>query len=140
MRGIGAFPVQRGQADLNAFRQAEKVLAQDLALVIFPEGTRSRSAKLQQAYPGPALLALRNGIPILPIGISGTDKLEHGFGILTRPRVLINIGETFYLPTNAAKFPRTELITYMMEHVADLLPPDYRGVYDRKVKTGEATN
>ena len=134
MRGIGAFPVRRGQVDRNAIRQSEQVLAEGLVLVIFPEGTRSRSAQLQQAYPGPALIALRSGAPILPIGISGTDKLEHGFGILTRPRVTINIGNTFHLTPNASKLPRTELITDMMEHIADLLPPSYHGIYKRQAK------
>jgi len=128
-RGLGAFPVHRGRPDRNAFRQAEQVLGQGLTLVIFPEGTRSRSRQLRQAFPGPASIAARSGAAIVPVGITGTDKLEHGFGILTRPRVTVNIGRPFHLPPNTNKSNKTELIDYMMTHIAELLPPEYRGIY-----------
>ncbi len=128
-RGLGAFPVHRGRPDIKAFRRAEEVLAHGLTLVIFPEGTRSRNSQLRHAFPGPTLIAARSGAPILPIGIIGTDKLEHGFGILTRPRVTVNIGRPFHLPPNASKSNKTELIDYMMRHIAELLPPEYRGIY-----------
>ena len=70
--GFGAFPVHRGQLDRKALRQAGQVLAQGLALVMFPEGMRSRSGRLRPAFPGSALIALRSGVPILPVGITGT--------------------------------------------------------------------
>jgi 1-acyl-sn-glycerol-3-phosphate acyltransferase len=132
MRGLGAFPVYRGRPDRKAFRQAEKVLADGLTLVIFPEGTRSRSRQLRQAFPGPSLIALRSGAPIVPVGIAGTDILEHGMGILTRPRVKVNIGRPFYLPENAKEMTKTELTSYMMGHIAELLPEQYRGLYGRQ--------
>ena len=131
-RGLGAFPVHRGQPDRKAFRQAEQILAQGLTLVVFPEGTRSRSGQLQQAFPGPALIASRSGAPILPVGITGTGKLEHGFGLLSRPRVTVNIGHPFHLPPNASELTKTELINYIMEHIAELLPPECRGIYARQ--------
>ncbi len=129
IRGLGAFPVHRGRPDRKAFRQAEQVLAQGLALIIFPEGTRSRSGQLQHAFPGPALIALRSGAPILPIGITGTGKLEHGIGILSRPRVTVNIGRPFRLPPAASKLSKTERTNYIMKHIAELLPPQYQGIY-----------
>lgn len=132
MRGLGAFPVYRGRPDRKAFRQAEQVLADGLMLVIFPEGTRSRSRHLRQAFPGPSLIALRSGAPIVPVGIAGTDILEHGMGILTRPRVTVNIGRPFHLPENAKELTKTELTIYMMEHIAELLPERYRGLYERQ--------
>lgn len=131
IRGLGAFPVYRGRPDMRAFRQAEQILAQDLALIIFPEGTRSRSGQLQKAFPGPARIALRNGAPILPVGITGTEKLERPPWVFSRPRVTVNIGYPFHLPPTASKLNKTELTRYMMEHVADLLPPEYRGIYER---------
>ena len=66
MGGFGAFPVHRGQLDRQALRQAEKVLADGLALVMFPEATRSQNAQLQPAFPGSALIAAHTGAPILP--------------------------------------------------------------------------
>jgi len=132
MRGLGAFPVYRGRPDRRAFRQAEQVLADGLTLVIFPEGTRSRSRQLRQAFPGPSLIALRSGVPIVPVGITGTDILEHGMGILTRPRVTVNIGRPFYLPENAKELTKAELTAYMMGHIAELLPEQYRGLYSKQ--------
>ena len=132
MRGLGSFPVHRGRPDRKAFRQAEQVLAEDLALVIFPEGTRSRSGGLQHAFPGPALIALRSGAPILPIGITGTERLERGLGLLSRPRVTVNVGHPFHLPATASELTKTELINFMMEHIAELLPAKYRGIYARQ--------
>ena len=131
-RGLGAFPIHRGRPDRKAFRQAEQVLAQGLTLVVFPEGTRSRNRQLRQAFPGPALIAARSGASILPVGITGTGKLEHGFGILTRPRVTVNIGRPFNLPPNTNKSDKTDLIDYMMTRIAEVLPPEYRGIYARQ--------
>ena len=131
MRGLGAFPVHRGRPDMKAFRQAEQVLAQGSTLVVFPEGTRSRSGQLGHAFPGPALIASRSGAPILPLGITGTGKLEHGFGLLSRPRVTVNIGHPFHLPTTTGKTTKTELTNYMMERIAELLPSEYRGQYGK---------
>ncbi len=129
VRGLGAFPVHRGRPDMKAFRQAEQVLAQGSTLVVFPEGTRSRSGQLGHAFSGPTLIALRSGVPILPVGITGTEKLEHVAGLLSRPRVTVNIGHPFHLPTTTGKSTKTELTNYMMERIAELLPPEYRGRY-----------
>lgn len=137
MRGLGAFPVHPGRPDRGAFRQAEQVLAQGLALVIFPEGIRSRRAKLQRSFSGPALIALRSGAPILPVGITGTEKLERAPWLLRRPRVIVNIGHPFHLPPINGKLTRTaldELTNCIMQRVAELLPVEYRGTYARKTR------
>ena len=132
MRGLGAFPVHRGRPDMKAFRQAEQILSQGLALIVFPEGTRSRSGQLRQAFPGPALIAIRSGAPILPIGITGTEKLERISTFLSRPRVTVTIGHPFHLPRTASKPSKQELTKKMMEHIAELLPPEYQGIYGKQ--------
>ncbi len=137
MRGLGAFPVHRGRPDRKALRQAEQVLAQGLTLVVFPEGMRSRSAKLQHSFSGPALVALHSGAPILPVGITGTEKLERAPWLLRRPQVMVNIGHPFHLPPVDGKLTKIkldELTKYIMEHVAELLPVEYRGTYARKIR------
>jgi 1-acyl-sn-glycerol-3-phosphate acyltransferase len=132
--GLGAFPVHRGRPDVTAFRQAERILAQGLALIVFPEGTRSRNGKLRQAFPGPAFIALRSGAPILPIGVTGTEKFERPPWILRYPRITVNIGRPFYLPPGANELSKTELTRVMMEHIAELLPPEYQGMYAKQGK------
>ncbi len=131
--GLGAFPVHRGQLDRKALRQANQVLADGLALAIFPEGTRSYSARLRQAFPGSALIALRSGTPILPVGIIGTKRIRGLTWLLGRPQITVNIGHSFHLPPANSKLTKVELTertNFIMERIAELLPPEYRGKYD----------
>jgi len=132
IRGLGAFPVHRGQLDRKALRQAERILVEGLALVTFPEGTRSKNAQLQPAFSGSALIALRSGVPILPVGISGTERIKGVAWLLRRPRVTVNIGQPFHLPLAGSKLTKVELArltNYMMGRIAELLPQEYRGNY-----------
>ena len=132
----GAFPVRRGGMDRKALQQAKQILDNGQALIMFPEGTRSSNAQLQPAYPGSAMLALHNRVPILPVGIIGLEHATKGWvqGLLHRPKVTINIGRPFYLPPVSDKLTKAELgelADYIMEHIAELLPPEYRGHYAR---------
>ena len=133
--GFGSFPVHRGKLDREAIRQSEQVLADGLALVMFPESTRSKSAQLQPAFPGSALLALRSGVSILPVGITGTEKIKGMAWILRRPHITVNIGHPFYLSPVSSKSTKAELVEhtdFIMERIAELLPPRYRGNYAGK--------
>ena len=130
--GFGAFPVHRGQLDRQAIRQAYQVLASGLALVMFPEGMRSRSGQLRPAFSGAALIASRSGAPVLPIAISGTEKLERLAWFWRRPQITVNIGRPFYLAPPRSKLTKqelTELTHYIMQHIAELLPKEYQGDY-----------
>jgi 1-acyl-sn-glycerol-3-phosphate acyltransferase len=132
IRLFGAIPVHRGQTNREALRQAEKALADGLALIVFPEGMRSRSFKLRAAYPGVALLACRSGAPILPIGISGTEQINGVTWLWRRPKIKVNIGQPFSLPQSNGdlnKVELTKLTGYIMEHIAELLPQQYQGEY-----------
>lgn len=74
-RGLGAFPVKRGQADRTSLKKALDVLADGGCFGIFPEGTRSRTGQLRKAEPGTAYIALKAGVPIIPFGITSSYKL-----------------------------------------------------------------
>ena len=129
---FGAFPVRRNQADTRAVRQALKILSDGLALVVFPEAARSLDAKLHPAYSGTALIALRSGAPILPLGITGTEKLMGKTWPFHRHRVTVNIGPPFQLPPTSGRATGEELeklTDIIMEHVARQLPAEYRGHY-----------
>lgn len=90
LRRIHAIPVSRGRADREALSQALAVLRQGQALVIFPEGTRSRSGQLGEFHKGVAFLARRSGAPIVPVGVQG----PYGW----RRPVVIRFGPAFRLP------------------------------------------
>lgn len=115
--------------------QVEQTLNKGSVIGIFPEGKRSHQGKLQAGKPGLALLASRMHIPILPVGISGTDKI-HGISWLwKRPHIVINIGKPFYLPQpngRVTKLQRKALADLMMQKIAVLLPPEYQGVYAKR--------
>ncbi len=143
LRWYGAFPVRRGEGDLSALRHSSEALKAGLALVLFPEGTRSGGeARLGKAWPGAALVAMRNGVPIVPAAVTGTQTMGLP-GMFLRPfprqHVTLTIGEPFFLPRppridTAACEAGTEVI---MAKIAALLPPDYRGYYGDKAAQGE---
>lgn len=83
--GLKAFPVKRGTADLSAIKTALTYLKKGKAIGIFPEGTRSKTGKLQKAEPGVALLAIKGNAPVVPVGIKGK------YGLFSK--IIINIGE-----------------------------------------------
>ncbi len=71
---LGAFPVARGQNDLGAIRTAFKLLGEEKALGIFPEGTRFSDGELHEAKNGVAMIALRTGAQVIPAYIIGNYK------------------------------------------------------------------
>ena len=134
VESFGAFPVRRGGMDRKALSEAGQVLDQGLTLFMFPEGTRSKNGKLKPAYPGTALIALHNRVPILPVGITGMEFAEKDpfWLVFHRPQITVNIGRPFHLNAPSSKPNKTqlkELAGYIMEQIAALLPPRYRGHY-----------
>ncbi len=128
MRGLGAFPVRRERMQREVLLAAEQVLKNGYALCIFPEGMRSRTGQLRQAFPGSAMIALRTGVPIIPAAITGTETVK-GMVWLQRPRLTVTFGRTFHLPPPGGDKNRDKCAEYMMGRIAELLPPEYRGVY-----------
>jgi 1-acyl-sn-glycerol-3-phosphate acyltransferase len=128
IRGLGAFPVYRDRMRRETLLAAEEVLKNNYALCIFPEGMRSRTGQLRQAFSGSALIALRTGVPILPAAITGTETVK-GMNWLRRPRLTVTFGRPFHLPPPGGNKHRDKSAEYMMERIAELLPPEYRGVY-----------
>jgi 1-acyl-sn-glycerol-3-phosphate acyltransferase len=129
--GLGAFPVRRGEADRQAIKQAEEVLKAGQVLVIFPEGTRSRSQKMKEGLAGVALIALRSGAPIVPVGIAGSERFKLSRIWPNRTPITLTYGEPFTL-TREGRRGHTDLqgqLDVIMRRIADLLPPQYRGVY-----------
>ena len=144
-RNGGVHPVDRGGADLESFRLAQRILEGGGVLLIFPEGTRSRDGRLQEARDGLAMLALRTGAPIVPIGIADSDRVWPRGQKLPRPRpgsrVTVRVGSPFLLADElpadldrrTAKRQATELI---MRRIAAVLPERQRGAYGAGAAAG----
>lgn len=132
MRLFGAFPVRRFEADLGALRRAQSILKDGGVIGMFPEGHRSRGGGMGPPHPGTALVALRSRAPLLPVAITGTERVREGpLVLLRKPRIRVVIGEPFTLEggrriTAAEVEAGTDTI---MRRIAALLPPAYRGMY-----------
>jgi 1-acyl-sn-glycerol-3-phosphate acyltransferase len=130
-RWFGAFPVRRFEADLAALRQAQGTLKEGGVLGMFPEGHRSHGDGMGPPHPGTALIALRTGAPLLPVGITGTEAIRTPMVLLRNPRIRVVIGEPFQLPvTRRISSAQVEAGTdEIMHRIAALLPSRYRGAY-----------
>jgi 1-acyl-sn-glycerol-3-phosphate acyltransferase len=143
---FGVHPVERGAADVEAFRLATQILEAGYVLIIFPEGTRSPDGALQEAKDGLATLALRSGAVIVPIGINGTDAVwprGHALPLpIPRRTVTMRIGEPFraadVVPAGTdRRAAKTLATTAIMGRIAELLEPRHRGVYADAVRPGD---
>ncbi|MDO8578937.1 MAG: lysophospholipid acyltransferase family protein, partial [Dehalococcoidales bacterium] len=125
-------PVNRRRPGKNSLQEAEQALAQGFPLVMFPESTRSISAKMRTGLPGAAMVAVKSGVPILPIGITGTERIKGAGWWLTRPVIRVNIGVPFILPSKSDRVTKDDITDYtgmIMHNIALLLPIEYRGEY-----------
>jgi 1-acyl-sn-glycerol-3-phosphate acyltransferase len=128
VRFLGAFPVKRGEADRQALRTAEEQLKKGNILVIFPEGTRSRTRTMAVARAGMGLIALRTGVPVVPVAIWGSENALKKLGA----PVTISYGQPMVLTPKGKKITREDIdeaTEKIMRKIAEMLPPEYRGVY-----------
>jgi 1-acyl-sn-glycerol-3-phosphate acyltransferase len=132
MRSCNVYPLDRSGPGVEALRLALDLLGRDQAVVIFPEGRRSPRHAMQEGLSGAAYIALRSQAPILPVGITGTEKVPTWRMPFPLCRFKVNIGQPFTLPKLEGRVSREvvdSLRDLMMQRVAAQLPPEYRGVY-----------
>lgn len=134
-RSIDAIFVRRGEVDRRALRRALEVLEGGGVLGLAPEGTRSPTGTMQRGRSGTAYMAYRTGVPVVPVVATGQEQLFPSLRRLRRARVRIVFGPAFGPPPEPAgdKASAAEIRAFteeIMYHLAALLPPEYRGVYD----------
>lgn len=111
---MGGFRVNRGTADRHSLRVAESILADGQPLVVFPEGTRRNGAVVDDLFDGAAWLASRQRVPVVPVGIAGSEEAMSTGTKLPRPgKVVIWIGEPLWPDVPAAgRIPRSEVRSF----------------------------
>ena len=128
----GIIWLDRENADFGAVRAAVVALKAGRALGIAPEGTRSPIAQLQEGKQGITLVAIKAGVPIVPVGIAGTENVFVKALTLQFPRIAVRFGPAFSLPPLDRDHRDEQMKQYTAEimcHIASVLPENYRGVY-----------
>jgi 1-acyl-sn-glycerol-3-phosphate acyltransferase len=124
LRGLGAFPVRRGEADRQSLRESLRILGAGGVLGIFPEGTRSADGQFGKAQSGIAFLAKRSGAPVVPAAIVGSRKILRKGSILPHlARVEIRIGKPIHLSADEALSEKDQLraaAERVMQAIAEL--------------------
>lgn len=128
----GGIWLDRSKADFSAFSQALATLQSGRALGIAPEGTRSYDHRLIEGKSGVVLLAHRGRVPVVPVGIAGTESALTKIFTFRTARIQVRIGPPIHLPSFSRDNREEDLqlqTEEIMCQIAALLPPDYRGVY-----------
>jgi 1-acyl-sn-glycerol-3-phosphate acyltransferase len=109
---LGGFPVERGSADRAALRAAQEALEGGEPVAIFPEGTRRHGRDVVDLFDGAAYLAARVGVPIVPVGIAGSEQILASGKTLPRPhKVAVVVGDPIQPPVHGTGRVRRQEVT-----------------------------
>jgi 1-acyl-sn-glycerol-3-phosphate acyltransferase len=131
-RVLGGFPVERDGTDRKALRESMAMLEAGEPLLVYPEGTRQNGPKIQPLEPGAAYLALRTGVPIVPVGIAGSEEIlrDHSAKMPRFGRVAVVVGAPLEPPTRTGGVvPRAQvdaLTALLADELQRLLDEAYR--------------
>ena len=128
-------PVHRGEIDRKLIDTMLSILQSGRPLMIAPEGGRSHGKGMRRAKPGIGYILDEAGVPVVPVGLVGTtdDFLKKALSF-QRPCLELHVGKPFTLPPvegrgEARRLARQRNTDFVMQHIAGLVPPDYRGFY-----------
>jgi 1-acyl-sn-glycerol-3-phosphate acyltransferase len=127
-------PIKRGEADTTALRKAVEALNEGYIFGLAPEGTRNVTGQLKRAHPGAVMLALHSGATLLPIAHWGGENFTKNIKRLKRTDFHVRIGDPICLKLGGARVTkemRQQIADEMMYHLAKLMPPEYRGEYEK---------
>ncbi|WP_461204617.1 lysophospholipid acyltransferase family protein [Clostridium sp. DL1XJH146] len=136
-------PVRPNTADREGIKKIINLIKGGNSLCIFPEGTRSRTGSMIEGKKGITLIAKMTKASIIPLGITGTEKLLpiNKEGSMEKETfhysdVKINVGNKYFLPKinegESKKEYEDRCLEIIMNSIADLIPEEYRGVYSKQ--------
>ena len=125
---LGGFPVRRGTPDRVALQICERALAAGEPVVLFPEGTRRSGPTVQELLRGPAFVALRANVPIVPVGIGGSERSMPVGSSWVRPsKTALVIGRPIWPPpaSGTGRVPRRAI-----DELTDRLRSELQVLFD----------
>jgi 1-acyl-sn-glycerol-3-phosphate acyltransferase len=139
-RWLGGFPVARDGTDRKAVRDSVEMLRAGEVLCVYPEGTRQRGPKIQPLQPGAAYLALRSGVPIIPVGMAGTEEIlrERRDPIPRFARVALVVGAPIRPPPRPAGIVPRENVDALTARLADELQQVFDDAYELRDGEGRS--
>lgn len=114
IKRTNAFPVKRGMQDMSAMRNAFSLLENGNALLMFPEGTRSKDGKLGKARAGVGMVACHAQVPVVPVKIENADKF------FKLKKIRIKYGKVIMPPKKYAKNDYTEFSQKILDAIAEM--------------------
>ncbi len=112
LSALGGFPVVRGTADREALHRCIAVLEAGEPLVLFPEGERKSGLVVQPLFDGAAYVAIKAGVPIVPVGIGGSEAvMPKGARFIHPSKVRVIVGPPITPPPSVtgARVPRSAI-------------------------------
>jgi 1-acyl-sn-glycerol-3-phosphate acyltransferase len=132
MESFGVIWIHRGQPDRQALRCVLEGLEEGRVIYIAPEGRESVTGSLEEGTQGAAYLALKAGVPLIPMTFTGTEnkRVFANLKRLRRTRITLTVGPPFELEQlpDWRESVRVGTLT-IMKKLAEQLPEEYRGVY-----------
>lgn len=145
LKSYGVIPVHRGEYDRALLQQIVSIIKAGHPFLIAPEGGRSHLPAMRRALPGIAYIVEESRVQVVPVGLVGTtedfwQRAKRG----ERPTLEMRIGAPITLPPITAKGAarreaRQHNADLVMQHLAGLLPEEYRGVYAQTAITPAKT-
>ena len=132
----GTIWLHRGNPDRRAIRAVLQGLAGGRIIAIAPEGRESLTGTLEEGTSGAAYLALKADVPVLPVAVTGTEnwRVYGNLKRLRRTDVSVSVGAPFRLKISGNRQKSIKQGTdEIMKAIAQLLPPEYQGVYRKGV-------
>jgi 1-acyl-sn-glycerol-3-phosphate acyltransferase len=118
---LGAVRVERGTADRAALRALEAELARGEPVAVFPEGTRESGPRIAPLFDGAAYLAVKLGVPIVPVGVGGSEGILPKGKLFPRPRrVAVVVGKPIVPPVLEGRARRAAATKLTAELAAEL--------------------
>ena len=132
MPAFNVHPYDRTSHAVDTVKLTLRLLSEDRMVALFPEGRRSLNHSLEKGMSGAAYIATKSQVPILPVGVWGTEKFPAWRMPFPLCRMTVNIGQPFTLPLIEGDVTRpllSSMSDMIMYRIAALLPKEYQGVY-----------